>query len=256
VHTVLKSKRGGDKIMYEYDKTKTLSNSTRRQLVNMLVANMIEVHGGTGYLAWRLKTVQRNTFIGEKGRPVLPETSSGPLSEREPFSTTEQLTGDECREEISVMKHSSDENVVKGKMKATFQYRQSMVRNPEKSRDVLGLFPRFLDTPGLTGTSIPLFLEKFGAAQPFLLCVGENRKSIQRYFVIVDMKAIPCKAQTSVGAFDELFKAHFALGTSYSESLSSFYIFIQTAIYNTDAGTSEERPRVREMRARFLCGKN
>lgn len=45
VHTVLKSKPGGDKIMYEYDKTQTLSDSTRRQLVNMLVANMIEVHG-------------------------------------------------------------------------------------------------------------------------------------------------------------------------------------------------------------------
>lgn len=106
------------------------------------------------------------------------------------------------------------------------------------------------------GTSIPLFLEKCGAVQPFLLCVGENRKSIQRYFVIVDMKAIPCKAQTSVGAFDELFKAHFVFGTSYSESLSSFYIFIQTAIYNIDAGVSKERPRVREIWARFLRGKN
>nr|XP_055045814.1 uncharacterized protein LOC129431790 isoform X1 [Misgurnus anguillicaudatus]XP_055045815.1 uncharacterized protein LOC129431790 isoform X1 [Misgurnus anguillicaudatus] len=89
------------------------------------------------------------------------------------------------------------------------------------------------------GTSIPAFLEKFGSAQPFLLCIGENKKSIQRFFLVVDMKAIPCKAQTSVGAFDELFKAHFVFSTSYSESLSSFYIFIQTAIYNIDAGTSK-----------------
>ncbi|XP_055056140.1 uncharacterized protein [Misgurnus anguillicaudatus] len=402
VNEVLMSKPGGAKIMFEYSKTQTLSDSTRRQLVNMLVADMIEVYGrappqtvrtkyalgivsvfpyledpyskngyehfydassGTGYLAWRLKTVQRNTHIGEKHRPESPDTSSGPLSEREPFSTTEQLTGDEYREAISVMKHTSDERVVTEKMKATFQYRQSMARNPQMSQEVLDLFPRFLDTPGLIkqdfsmlfgevisekflakwstffkpkvineakglspnylieelirdaqyesdddstgwdsdisalllllcllpptskgqrkggkisplqaadhlvrflkffcifqkGTSIPAFLESFGSAQPFLLCVGENKKSIQRFFVIVDMKAIPCKAQTSVGAFDELFKAHFVFSTSYSESLSSFYTFIQTAIYNIDAGTSKERPRVRELRARFLSGKN
>ncbi|XP_065119095.1 uncharacterized protein [Paramisgurnus dabryanus] len=396
VNEVLMSKPGGAKIMFEYSKTQTLSDSTRRQLVNMLVADMIEVYGrappqtvrtkyalgivsvfpyledpyskngyehfydassGTGYLAWRLKTVQRNTHIGEKHRPESPDTSNGPLSEREPFSTTEQLTGDEYREAISVMKHTSDDTVIMEKMKATFQYRQSMARNPQMSQDVLDLFPRFLDTPGLIkqdfsmlfgevisekflakwstffkpkvineakglstnyhieelirdaqhesdddstgwdsdisalllllcllpptpkgqrkagkisplqaadhlvrflkkGTSIPAFLESFGSAQPFLLCVGENKKSLQRFFIIVDMKAIPCKAQTSVGAFDELFKAHFVFSTSYSESLSSFYTFIQTAIYNIDAGTSKERPRVRELRARFLSGKN
>lgn len=43
VHTVLKSKPGGEKIMYEYDKAKTRSDS--RQLINMLVADMIEEHG-------------------------------------------------------------------------------------------------------------------------------------------------------------------------------------------------------------------
>lgn len=68
---------------------------------------------GTGYLAWRLKTVQRNTFVGEKGRSVSSETSSGPLSEKEPISTTEQLTGDECRKAIAVMKHTSGEKNVK-----------------------------------------------------------------------------------------------------------------------------------------------
>ncbi|XP_073725175.1 uncharacterized protein [Misgurnus anguillicaudatus] len=207
VNMVLKSKPGGDKIMYEYDKTKTLSDSTRRQLVNMLVANMVEVHGrtppqtvrtkyalgiislfpyledpyskngyehfydassGTGYLAWRLKTVQRNTQIGEKHRPELPGTSSGPLSEREPFSTTEQLTGDECREALSVMKHTSDEKIVKEKMKTTFQYRQSIVRNPEKSHDVLDMFPRFLDTPGLVSRKLCLYI--LFALYVFLLC--------------------------------------------------------------------------------------
>lgn len=124
-----------------------------------------DASSGTGYLAWCLKTVQRNTFIGEKRRPESSETSSGPLSEREPFSTTEQLTGDECREAISVMKHSSDENIVKEKMKATFQYRQSIVRHPEKSQDVLDLFSRFLDTPRLV--SIKVSISYFF----YLLCI-------------------------------------------------------------------------------------
>ncbi|XP_016327723.1 uncharacterized protein LOC107677358 [Sinocyclocheilus anshuiensis] len=254
------------------------------------------------------------------------------------------------------MKHTSDETVVREKMKITFQYRQAMVHSPEKSLDVLDMFPRFLDTPGLIeqdflllfgeeisgkflakwptyfkqrvindskglssshhieelikdaqrepgddstgwdsdisalllllyllpptpkghkkaakisplqaadhvvrflrmGTSIPMFLEKVGSAQPFLLCIGENTKSIQRFFIIVDMKPIPCKAPTTVAAFDELFKAHFVFSTSYHESLANFYMFIQTAVYNIDAGTSKERPRVRELRARFLSGK-
>ncbi len=40
--------------------------------------------------------------------------------------------GNECRKAISVMKHSSDESVVKDNIKAALQYRQSLVCNPEK----------------------------------------------------------------------------------------------------------------------------
>ena len=68
----------------------------------------------------------------------------------------------------------------------------------------------------------------------------------------MDGKAIPCKAHTSVAAFDELFKTHFIFGTSYSDALDGFYTFIQTAVYNIDVGMIREKPRVRELRARFL----
>ncbi|XP_041943579.1 uncharacterized protein LOC121706125 [Alosa sapidissima] len=40
-----KIKPGGEKIFQEYTKTKSLSDGTRRQLVNILVADMVEVHG-------------------------------------------------------------------------------------------------------------------------------------------------------------------------------------------------------------------
>lgn len=45
VRDVLQSKPGGGEILHEYDQTKTLMDGTRRQMVNLLVADMIEVHG-------------------------------------------------------------------------------------------------------------------------------------------------------------------------------------------------------------------
>ncbi|XP_077398894.1 uncharacterized protein LOC144034188 [Vanacampus margaritifer] len=65
------------------------------------------------------------------------------------------------------------------------------------------------------GASVQTFLERSEPGQPFLLCVGEQKNNIQQFCVIVDHKAIPCKAQTSLAAFDELFKAHFIFSINY-----------------------------------------
>lgn len=102
------------------------------------------------------------------------------------------------------------------------------------------------------GASVETFLAGVEPGQPFLLCVGEKKNSIQRYYVIIDHKAIPCKAQTSLAAFDELFKAHFIFSVNYHESLFNFYTFIQTTVFNIDVGSAKESPRVKELRARFL----
>ncbi|XP_056268773.1 uncharacterized protein LOC130192693 [Pseudoliparis swirei] len=45
VRDVLQSKPGGEKVLHEYDKMKTLTDGTRRHMINLLVADMIEVHG-------------------------------------------------------------------------------------------------------------------------------------------------------------------------------------------------------------------
>lgn len=45
VNHVLLKKPGGEKIFQEYHKTKSLTATTRRLLVNILVADMVEVHG-------------------------------------------------------------------------------------------------------------------------------------------------------------------------------------------------------------------
>ncbi|KAF7642470.1 hypothetical protein LDENG_00257410 [Lucifuga dentata] len=96
------------------------------------------------------------------------------------------------------------------------------------------------------GASVTTFLETTGARQPFLLCTGEQKNKIQRFFIVVDQKLIPCKAQTSVTAFDELFKAHYVFSVSYDETLCSFYTFVQTTVYNIDARSTKE------IRARLL----
>ncbi|KAJ8369410.1 hypothetical protein SKAU_G00094380 [Synaphobranchus kaupii] len=304
---------------------------------------------GSGYLAWRLKTVQRNSAQDiKKSKSTFQE---GPKTPRSMRSVEKQLTGDECKEAMSVMRHSSDMTLVKNKMKATFQHRQKVVQDPATASTVLDLFPRFLDTSGLidqdftrlfgeevsgkflakwptffkprviadccknltpsphvdelllsaqqesddgewdcemsaillllhllpptckgkktgkmsasdaaghlikfmkVGSSMETFLKETGLKQPFLLGVGERSNSIQDFYIILDQKAIPCRMQTPVAAFDELFKAHYAFAVSYDEALSSFFTFIQSTVYGIDVGNVKESPRVKEIRARLL----
>ncbi|XP_078798880.1 uncharacterized protein LOC144990115 [Oryzias latipes] len=305
----------------------------------------------SGYLAWRLKTVQRNTNVGAHLRSR-PEYQESPRTKRDSLLIDGQLFGEECREALSIIRHSTDKSVIKEKMRATFEYRQKLIHDQDATLSVFEVFPRFLDTPELIdqdfsmmfgdevsgrflakwpsyfknkviaasqrlpsssyleellasmdpkaenyfgwdsdisalllllhllpptskghkksakissaqaahrlvrfvkeGASLNTFLEKVDVRQPFLLCVGEQRKEIRRFFIMVDQKPIPCSALTSVAAFDVLFKAHFVFSISYDEALSSFYAFIQTTVYNIDVGNTKESPRVKELRARLL----
>ena len=45
VRDALQAKLGGQIILDEYNKMTTLTDSTRRQLVNLLVADMVKIHG-------------------------------------------------------------------------------------------------------------------------------------------------------------------------------------------------------------------
>ena len=47
------------------------------------------------------------------------------------------------------MKHSTDEDMVKKKMKLTFAYRRSLVLDSVQSSNILSDFPRFKDVKGL-----------------------------------------------------------------------------------------------------------
>ncbi|KAI2646225.1 hypothetical protein H4Q32_029272 [Labeo rohita] len=91
-----------------------------------------------------------------------------------------------------------------------------------------------------SGTNIEEHPQEISAvAQPCLLAVGPQN-SVHKYFIILDQHAIPCKSTSSLGAFDEQFKAYFVFSTSCSIMLHNMYTFFQTAVYNIDVGKVKE----------------
>ncbi|RVE61679.1 hypothetical protein OJAV_G00174860 [Oryzias javanicus] len=394
IEAVLGTSSGGEEVLEEYHTSQTLKDSTRRKLVNIVVAHMIDKHGhlptkavreeyalgivtlfpslkdpyskkgyehfydaasSTGYISWRLKTIQRK--IRRESTPSnsltgLPQGGGGPTSQRS-VAAEEQLDGDACQEAISLLKHTADASLIFRKMRETFQHRQKLVNDSDKTLDILSIFPRFLDTKGLVNqdfillfddevstrllqrwdpifrcnvikeakqlTSTPELRQLLHSAesqqksdeattydnemaslllllhllpptpggpkapkisasdaveklvvfhksccsleehlqnqqnrQPYLLAVGRQKRNIDRFYISIDKRLIPCQANSSLGAFDELFKAHFVFSVSYDCALLNFYTFLQTTVYNIDMGKMRLSPRVRDIRARLL----
>ncbi|KAL1248825.1 hypothetical protein QQF64_022143 [Cirrhinus molitorella] len=187
IKQILQTKPGGANVLKEYEDTGTISDDTRKVLVNILVAHMIETEGrvphrltkqkyglgiitlfpslrdpqgrtgyehfydgqkNTGFLSWHLKTVQRGTKSANKD-DAKAEEKGGPLLDRQLCYNEDQLDNDQSLEAISLMNHTSEHEVIMQKMRATFEYRQRLVHDPERSTTVLSVFPRFLDTKGL-----------------------------------------------------------------------------------------------------------
>ncbi|MEQ2176122.1 hypothetical protein GOODEAATRI_024832 [Goodea atripinnis] len=84
----------------------------------------------TGYLAWRLKSVQRITYDGVCGCQR-PNFQDSPTTQRESLLVGGQVFGGEGREALAVIRHSTDKSVVKVKMRAMFEYRQKLVHDPD-----------------------------------------------------------------------------------------------------------------------------
>ncbi|XP_034740124.1 uncharacterized protein LOC117952118 [Etheostoma cragini] len=91
-----------------------------------------------------------------------------------------------------------------------------------------------------------------GNPQPYLLATGTSKAQVFSFYIVLDRKLLPCQSSTSLGAFDELFKSHFVFSVQYDDALLSLYGFLQTTLYNIDIGTTEETPRVKELRAKLL----
>lgn len=95
---------------------------------------------GSGYLAWRLKTVQRRS-ASSQNRGSSRELTGGPAARREASVNPEMtVTEEQCKEAVALMTYCSDKAIIKQKMKITFEHRQRMVLDGEKSSDFLTEF--------------------------------------------------------------------------------------------------------------------
>ncbi|KAJ8381346.1 hypothetical protein SKAU_G00021240 [Synaphobranchus kaupii] len=114
----------------------------------------------TGYISWRLKTVQRKARQGS----ALPPNGSTDLSPgggpdfQRTVNVERQLDGDACQGAMSLLNHTTDNQpqLIFQKMRETFQHRQNLVNDPGRSVDILSTFPRFLDTKGLVDQDFTL----------------------------------------------------------------------------------------------------
>jgi len=82
--------------------------------------------------------------------------------------------------------------------------------------------------------------------------MGTKKNNIHAYYIILDKKAVVCKSVSGLGAFDELFKAHFVFGASYSKVLHNMHTFVQTTVFQINIGKVNKSPRVAELRGRFM----
>ncbi|XP_030591298.1 uncharacterized protein LOC115784280 [Archocentrus centrarchus] len=140
-----------------------------------------------GYLAWRLKTIQRKSTLSEGRRSSCQLTGCGPTARGDAsFNPEVTLREEPYKEANSFMKYSSDEAAIRNKMKMMFDYRCKMVLDENRSSSVLTEFPRFRDVRGLIEQD---FILEFGedVATRFL----ERWLTVFKHKVIQQSKTLP-----------------------------------------------------------------
>ncbi|KAJ4920726.1 hypothetical protein JOQ06_022556, partial [Pogonophryne albipinna] len=154
---------------------------------------------GSGYLAWRLKFVQKGASEGQK-KTLRQSLTGGPKADRGPFTEANCLTTESlCCEAIALMKHSADEAIIEQDCNllfgdvtsAKFLEKWPTVYKKKVLDQSRGL-TQTGDLQDLTGTSIQGHLDGImESRQPYLLAVGTQRSVIHKYFIVIDKHAIP-----------------------------------------------------------------
>ncbi|XP_039618332.1 uncharacterized protein LOC120534885 [Polypterus senegalus] len=249
-----REKPGGLDVLEEYELTKTLKHSMRRQVFNVLVGHITEVHG-------RIPTCkQRETY-------ALCFVSLFPAL-RDPYSSKGYVNQDlillfnvetsaklleqwQIAFKPKVIKEAKSLSLTAELQSHIGAAEKQLSKNGEKVKihpsDAVDRLIHFHKSC----TSIEHLWRREGH-QLYLLAVGQTKKRIDNFYVIVDKQLIPCAGTTSVSALDELFKVHYFFNLTYEKSLTNVYTFLQPTIYNIDIGLTSELPRVRELCVKLL----
>ncbi|KAJ8019354.1 hypothetical protein HOLleu_42096 [Holothuria leucospilota] len=163
IRAILQKSASGATVLAEYRNQKCLTEKSRRLLVNLVVANMMEVHGKTLPTASKRKYAIGivNLFESLKdphtptGHDTPCKNDGGPRCKRPLPSSSEDLKSDkdDITTDINWLKHTpevaSDANMVFEKMKSTLSVRRNMVNEETPTANILKGFPQFQITPGL-----------------------------------------------------------------------------------------------------------
>ncbi|XP_054894428.1 uncharacterized protein LOC129365316 [Poeciliopsis prolifica] len=281
VEGVLQSKSGGEEILQEYETTETLTDATRRQMVNILVAHVIDEQGHLPTKAIREKYAfgivtkaslkdpyTKKGNIDQDFRLLFSEETSSRLLQKwdvffKPNVIKEAKRFTSPPELRSLVQ--SAESLQSDDLTNTSSYDQEMA-SLLLLLHLLPPQPGGQKSPKISASdaderlvvihksccSLEEHLRGQWGLQPYLLAVGRQKSKIDSFYIVMDKCLIPCQTNSSLGTFDELFKAHFVFNFSYDAALMNFYTFLQTTVYNIDVGKMKESPRVRDVRARLL----
>ncbi|XP_029547342.1 uncharacterized protein LOC115149023 isoform X2 [Salmo trutta] len=285
IESILKKKPGGEVVIKEYSKTKSLTDCTRLKMINILVSAMTETHGTSPPRSVRETFAQgiislfpylkdpytTNGYIEQDFVLLFGEGTSVKFLERWPTT---------FKEKIIILSKTLSKATQGAELQELIQMAESAVDEGADTNadgwdgDFSCILPLLHLTPPSSqgrrrpgmmsasqaeqhlvifqkaGTSIQEHLDVIDQfRQPYLLAVGTRESSVDAYFIILDKRALPCKSTSTLGASDELFKTHFVFDTAYNTMLRNMHTFIQTTVYNIDIGKVKETSRVAELRA-------
>ncbi|XP_050960675.1 uncharacterized protein LOC127161944 [Labeo rohita] len=244
IEDILKNSPGGERVINEYARTKSLSDARRRDMVKILVAHLTNEHGTRP--SRRMKEEYAKGIVSLFPNLADPRSKLGYIDQD--FGL---LFGDATSAKLLEKWSTSIKPKVIAQSRGLTQTceLQDLIQNAEATVEVeegwdsdmssilmlVHLLPpssQGRKRPGKisarqacdrlvkfikTGTSIQGHLDSIGERlQPYLLAVGPKRSRVHSWFIVIDQHALPCKASNSLACVDELFKAHYVFGTSYS----------------------------------------
>ncbi|XP_051999582.1 uncharacterized protein LOC127655686 [Xyrauchen texanus] len=267
VNRIMEEKAGGPAILAEYKEHGKLKDSTRRHLVNIVVAYITDKEGrvpsketkiccalGIVTLFPSLKDPYSTTgyVLQDFNIKFGTETASRLLEQWDGLkpkviSEAKTLTSNLHLNSLLAAAQGWDSDMSSILLLAYFLPPSAGGRNKstkisiQEAMDYIVQFHK-------SCRSLTEHIEKTEGLQPHLLAVGSAKNNIHNFYIVLDGQLIPCQAKSSLAAFDELF----VFSVSYPHCLNAMYTFIQTTVYKIDIGTVRETPRVKDLRSKLL----